>query len=261
MMLDNSITVASTEATSEKGIYITSLIAENLGTFYGLPITNTLLTSWAVILVLITLSFFVGRSIKMVPGKVQSIFESMIGFIYKFIKDTLEDAKVARAILPFILTLFLFIAASNILEFTPGIGSIGIWQDDKLIPFFRSVNTDLNVTLALAIMAVATIEFTGIRKLGFRTYGSKFINFSSPIKFFVGIIELASNAVRIVSFSFRLFGNIIAGKILIAVVIFFVPYILPSAVISFKLFIGIVQAGIFAILTLFFIKLAIAKPH
>jgi len=259
---EESITIDNTMPTHHKeGIHIVPLAPEALGDFHGLPITNTLLTSWAVVMILIVVAFFVGRSIKMVPGKVQLIFESIISFIYEYMTETLEDRKLARVFLPLILTLFLFIVTANALEFTPGIGSIGIWHNETLLPLFRSMNTDLNVTLALALIAFITIEVTGMKVLGFFTYMSKFINFKSPLAFIVGIIELGSELVRIVAFSFRLFGNILAGEVLIAVVSYFVPYVLPSALMSFELFIGFVQAGIFSLLTLLFIKLAVIKPH
>ena len=213
----------------DAGIHIIPLVAETLGNFHGLPITSTLITSWAVMAILIAVAFFVGRSIKMVPGKVQIIFESIISFAYEYMAETLEDRKLARVFLPLILTLFLFIVTANALEFTPGIGSIGVWHDETLVPLFRSMNTDLNVTLALALIAFFTIEITGMKVLGFFTYMSKFISFKSPLAFIVGIIELGSELVRIVSFSFRLFGNILAGEVLIAVVFYFVPYALGSA--------------------------------
>ncbi len=248
-------------AVHDTGIHIMPLAAERLGDFHGIPINNTLITSWAVMLILITLAFFVGRSIKMVPGKVQLIFETIIDFVYEYMTETFEDRKLARIFLPLVLTLFLFIFFANSLQFTPGIGSIGIWQDDTLVPLFRSVNTDLNVTLALALISFIIIELTGMFKLGLFAYAGKFISFKSPLAFIVGIIELGSELVRIVSFSFRLFGNILAGEVLIAVVAYFVPYVLPSTLMGFELFIGFVQAGIFALLTLLFIKLAVIEPH
>ena len=123
------------------------------------------------------------------------------------------------------------------------------------------MNSDLNVTLALAVIVVFTIEISGIIAVGLWKYAGKFINFSSPLNFIVGIIELVSELSRFVSFSFRLFGNIFAGEVLLAVAGFFVPYLLPVPLMSFELFVGIVQAAVFALLTLFFVKLAIADPH
>lgn len=249
--------------TAEAGIHIVPMAAERIGTVAGIPINNTLITSWVVMGILMAMAFVIGRSIKLVPGKAQIIFESLISFVYDFMTEILENRRLAKTFLPLIVTLFLFIFASNALEFTPGIGSIGFHTADGhgLTPLFRSVNTDLNVTLALALIAFLTIEFTGIYELGILTYAGKFFNFKSVLGFFVGLIELMSEMIRIVSFSFRLFGNVLAGEVLIAVITYFVPYILPSSLMGFELFIGFVQASIFALLTLLFIKLAVMKPH
>ena len=241
---------------SDSGIHI-ALAAEQVGEFMGIPITNTLVTSWVVMAILITIAIIVGSRVRLVPGKVQAIFELGYEFVFKFIKDTLEDEKLAKKFFPFLITLFLFIFTANIIEFTPGIGSIGFFHGGEFTPLLRSVNTDLNVTLALTIISVFVIEFMGIFTLGFVKYGGKFISFKSPLAFVVGLIELMSELVRFVSFSFRLFGNIFAGEVMIAVVSFFVPYILPVPIMAFEMFIGVVQAAIFMMLTLFFIKLAI----
>jgi F-type H+-transporting ATPase subunit a len=131
----------------------------------------------------------------------------------------------------------------------------------ETVPLLRPVNTDLNVTLALAIIAVFSIEISGIVLLGFWRYGSKFFNFTSPLNFVVGIIEFISELSRFISFSFRLFGNIFAGEVLLAVAGFFMPYVLPVPLMAFETFVGVVQAAVFAMLMLFFIKLAIAEPH
>lgn len=244
----------------EKGIHVV-LAPEQLGTFWGISITNTLVTSWIVVLFLIVLGFLVGSRVKMIPGKFQTLLEWVFGFVYDYIAETLESREMARRFFPFLTTIFLFIFTSNILEFTPGIGSIGLFEHGEFLPIFRSVNTDLNVTLMLAILSFLVIEITGIVTIGVVKYGGKFLNFRSFIGFFVGIIELFSEIARIVSFSFRLFGNIFAGEVLILVVIYFLPYVAPVPVMAFEVFVGFVQAAIFAVLTLFFIKIAIVEQH
>ncbi len=252
------------EHASDSGIHF-ALAADKLGEFLGIPITNTLITSWIVMAILVTIALLVGSQLKMVPGKLQLTIEEMISYILNYMEEVLESRKLAKKLFPLITTIFLFIFASNILEFTPGIGSIGFvshWtHGTEFIPLLRSVNTDLNVTLALAIIAFMVIEVVGVMTLGVIKYAKKFINFSSPLKFIVGIIELFSEVARLISFSFRLFGNILAGEILILVVIFFVPYLLPVPMMLFEVFVGFIQAAIFALLTLFFIKIAITEPH
>jgi F-type H+-transporting ATPase subunit a len=197
----------------------------------------------------------------MVPGKLQNFFEMIFEFVLNYMENILGSKKLAMRFFPLIATIFLFIGLSNLFDFMPFVGSIGLQHGDELTPLFRPVNADLNMTLALAIIAVFAIEISGIVALGLYRYGSKFINFSSPLNFVVGIIELVSELSRFISFSFRLFGNIFAGEVLIGVVVLFLPYIIPVPIMAFETFIGLVQAVVFAMLTLFFIKLAITPPH
>ena len=156
----------------------------------------------------------------------------------------------------------MFIFTANIIEFTPGIGSIG-WThgDGEFIPLLRSMNTDMNTTLALTIIAFVVIEVVGVATLGFLRYGKKFVNLSSVLGFMVGIIELFSEVARLVSYSFRLFGNIFAGEVMILVIQHFVPMVLPVPIMLFEVFVGFIQAAIFALLTLFFVKIAITEAH
>ena len=247
----------------QPGIHVV-LAPEQLTTLWGLPITNTLLTSWAVVVILIIVAVTIGSRLKMVPSRFQTLLEWLFGFVYDYVAETLESREMARRFFPFLTTIFLFIFTSNLLEFTPGVGSFGIFQSwgGEFIPLFRSVNTDLNVTLMLAITSFLVIEITGAFTIGVVKYAGKFINFhNGVIGFFVGIIELFSEVARVVSFSFRLFGNIFAGEVLILVVTYFLPYAAPVPVMAFEIFVGFVQAAIFALLTLFFIKIAIAEPH
>lgn len=248
----------ATEAAHASPIHI-ALAAEKLGSFLGLPITNTLITSWIVMALLVSIAWYVGSRVSLVPGRLQTLFETAFSYIYDYIAETLESRDMARTFFPLLVTMFLFVFTANLLEFTPGIGSIYYGEDHA--PLLRSVNTDLNVTLALAIIAFFTIEITGIMALGAVKYGSKFITFKSPIAFAIGIIELFSEMARLVSFSFRLFGNIFAGEVLILVITYFVPYFLPVPLMLFEVFVGFIQATIFALLTLFFIKLAVAEPE
>lgn len=244
----------------EHGIHI-ALAPEVLFHIGSFPVTNTLVTSWAVILLLGTIAVLMGRRLKLVPSRIQTLFESALGFVYEYVLEILEDERLARRYFPLLMTLFLFIFASNALEFTPGIGSIGFFHGDEFTALFRSVNTDLNVTLALTIIVVSIIEISGVIAVGFFRYAGKFLNFTSLVKFIVGIIELISEIARLVTFSFRLFGNIFAGEVLVAVAAFFVPYVLPVPIMAFELFVGVVQAAIFTLLALFFIKLAVTDPH
>ena len=128
----------------------------------------------------------------------------------------------------------------------------------RLLPLFRGANTDLNTTLAIAIVAIFFVTYWGISELGVRKYGSKFINFSSPIMLFVGILELIAEFARIVSFTFRLFGNMFAGEVLLIAMMFLLPFIGIVPFMGLELFVGVIQAFIFSMLTLIFGVTAIA---
>lgn len=240
------------------GIHV-ALSAERLGTFLGIPITNTLITTWIVMAVLVLIAVLTYTRLKMIPSKVQALFEILFEFVYDYITETLDSRDMARRFFPLLTTIFLFVLFLNWFEFLPGVESI-LYHGD---PLFRGVNTDLTVPLVLAIMSFLVIEVTGIMTIGAWKYGSKFIQnpLKSPIGFAIGLIELIGEMVRIVSLSFRLFGNILAGSVIIAVATFFAPYGAPGLLSLFEVFIGFLQAAVFSLLTLFFIKLAIEEPH
>ncbi len=148
------------------GIHI-KLSATEIGDVAGIPITNTLITSWIVILLLVAVAFFISKKMSLVPSKIQLLFEEMISVVLKYMEEALNSRKLAIRYFPIIFTIFIFIFISNILAVIPGIGSIGFFNENGFISLLRPVNTDLNVTIALAIIAVFTIEAAGITNLGF----------------------------------------------------------------------------------------------
>lgn len=232
-----------------------------LGYVGSMPITATLLTSWLAMIILVIVAFFATRNLKMVPAGMQNVFEVIVGGAYNFTRDTLESDMLARKYFPVLMTIFLFILTMNWLGLVPGVTSIGYFTDGHFIPFFYPPATDINITLAFSVVAMLVIEAAGIAALGVWKYGGKFINFTSPLAFVVGIIELISEIGRLISFAFRLFGNIFAGKTLLVVSMFFVPMLLPVPIMAYEVFVGMIQAGVFAFLTLIFIKLAVEEPH
>ena len=244
----------------EGGIHI-SLGAHTLGTLFGIPITNTLVTSLVVMVILISLGVLIGKRLLLVPRGLQNAFEAIVEYIIAIMEETLESRKLAVRYFPLIMTIFLFILFSNMFDFLPIFGSIGFQEGGELIPLFHPVNADLNSTLSLAIIAFLVIELSGIFMLGILKYGSKFVSIRSPMDFAIGLLEIIGNLARLISFSFRLFGSIFAGEVLILVVSTFVPYVVPVPIMLFEVLIGFLQAAIFALLTLAFIKIAIAEPH
>lgn len=242
------------------GIHVV-LKAEELGTLFGLPVTNSLLMTWLVMLVLIGFTFVLRKKLALIPGKLQTGVELLFSGVLGYMEETLENPTLARRFFPLVMTIFLLVLVGNELAFVPGVGSVVYQSAEGVVPFLRAPAADLNFTLALAFIAFFTIEITGLAILGARSYVSKYLSFSSPVNFIVGLIEFLSNLGRIISFSFRLFGNIFAGEVMIAVAGFFLAYFLPVPLIAFEVFVGFIQAVVFAMLTLFFIKLAVMAPH
>ena len=237
-----------------------------VGHLGGLPLTATLLTAWLCIFVLLILSARVKRKLALMPGKLQNVLEMLIGGAFDYTADVLESRKLARQYFPIIMTIFMFVLAMNWIELIPGVDSIGFWQGSgaarHLVPLFYPPSADLNNTAAIALISFVMVEFAGITIIGIKKYSGKFFNFSSPLGFVIGLIELISEFVRIVAFSFRLFGNIFAGKVLMMVVMFLATaYLVPVPFMAYEAFVGLIQAFIFAVLTLYFLKLAVMDPH
>lgn len=242
------------------GIHVV-LKAEEVFRIFDFPITNSLLMTWVTVALLIGFALFFRNKIALIPGKLQAGVEMLFEGVLNYMTETLEDEKLARRFFPLIMTIFLFVFLANELAFLPGIGSLLVEHNGSLVPLFRAPAADLNMTLALAIISFLVIEISGVVILGFFKYAGKYVNFSSPVNFVVGIIELLSNVGRLISFSFRLFGNVFAGEVMIAVALFFVAYLLPVPLMAFEVFVGFIQAVVFSMLTLFFIKLSIMDPH
>ncbi len=123
------------------------------------------------------------------------------------------------------------------------------------VPIFRPGTADLNTTMALALVSVITTQVIGVRYLGL-SYFSKFLNFSNPIMFFVGILEIISELAKIISFAFRLFGNIFAGEVLLVVISALMPLVAPLPFYGLEVFVGFIQALVFAMLSLVFFNMA-----
>ncbi|MCL5958079.1 MAG: F0F1 ATP synthase subunit A [Chloroflexi bacterium] len=229
-------------------------------------ITNTMTAAWATILVLGLLFFFATRNMKVVPGRLQAFVEMVIETLVGLCEAAAGKEK-GRMFFPLAVTFFLFIIISNWMGLLPGYGTIGLWHEVKLdheveqvlYPFFRSANTDLNTTLALALISVVATQFYGIKSVGFGNYVGRFINLKGGIDFFVGILEGVSEVAKIISFSFRLFGNIFAGEVLLGVMAFLIPWIVSIPFLGLELFVGLIQAFIFMMLTLVFLTVATAE--
>jgi len=246
-----------------------SLSAEAVPLF-GLRIPNSLIATWLAMLFLVALSYATTRSMKMVPGRAQSAVEWAVESLYSLAYG-IAGART-KLVFPVVATLFFFILTANWMELLPGFGSVGILQPHEegtvLIPLLRSADTDLNTTIALAIFAVASIQVFGYRALGL-AYLRKFLDVrrllsdESPVQriagLFIGLLELFDQLTKIVSFAFRLFGNIFAGEVLLFVIAFLLPIMGPLPFMVLELFVGFIQALIFALLTLVYASAAMSE--
>lgn len=243
-----------------------SLAAEKIFTLFGLPVTNTLIMAWVAMGVLVIGSLLALGRPEFVPRRAaQNFVEAVIEASLGFVESVVGSRKEAERFFPIVATVFFFILVANWLGIFPGVGSIGFSaageHGSDFLPLLRSMNSDINMTLALAIAAVVTVQVFGIVTLGVLRYGRKYINFSNPILFFVGILEAVSELAKAVSFSFRLFGNIFAGEVLLTVIAFLVPFLAPLPFLGLEIFVGFMQALVFAMLTLVFLKVATLEAH
>ncbi len=227
-----------------------SIVAETLFHIGPLPVTNTMLTGWLVAIFLIVLSLVVSNGLKHVPGKLQNFVEVIIEQFLKFVETIAGDRKTAERFFPIVATIFLFVLCSNWLGTLPGIGSIGTTINGEFVPLFRSVHSDVNMTLALALITVVLSHIYGLMTVGAKHHLGKFITFKGPIAAFTGILEIISELSKIISLSFRLFGNIFAGEVLLIIMGMLVPYVAPVPFLGLELFVGFIQALIFATLAM-----------
>lgn len=249
------------------------LAAEKLFVLFGMPITNALITGWVVVLVLVVLAFMVSRRISLIPGGVQSVWEMIIEGFLGLMEGIFGSRANAEKYFPIVGAIFFFIVTSNWLGILPGVGSIEVETHGKHVPLFRSAASDLNLTLALGISAIALVNWSGLKALGIRGHLSKFFTFKNPIATFVGLLEFISEFAKIISFSFRLFGNIFAGEVLLTITAFVAGVLTPAALksaqsiimagvlmpfLGLEVFVGLVQALVFAMLTMVFISISIA---
>ena len=255
------------------------LPAEVVFHIFGFPITNSIMGAWFTIVVLVGFSYAASRRLRIIPTRLQALLEFMLGSLLNLCQRVAGE-KNGRRFFPVVATIFLFVAFNAWLSLVPGFGSIMVHTAHGEVHLLRGANTDINMPLALALMSFVFVEYFGLRTLGIR-YVAKFINvgdfvrslglifrgkvgsgfgglITGVIQIFVGFVELMSELIRIVSFTFRLFGNMTAGEILLLMAAFLIPWVFALPFYGLELLVGFVQALIFAGLTLAFLTLAIA---
>ncbi len=272
-----------------------SVKAENLlgegATWFGfLPAVNTVLSLVLTVAVVLLLAWFTGRSLKksektdLVPRGIGNVMEAFFELLYNLTESS-AGAKWAKTIFPWFATIMFYVLFANLLKLIPGFESVGVLHHVPvghpasggilqpgevengyiLVPFLRGVSVDLNFTFAIALISVVMTQVIGVQAQGIG-YFSKFFNtrtmFKTPffgaMDFLVGLLETISEFSKIISFAFRLFGNMFAGVVLVAIVAGLLGKIsiLPSMIMLFELFIGIIQAFVFGMLTMVFMAQA-----
>jgi len=243
-----------------KEIHI-SLAAEGLFHIGPLSVTNSLLVTWIVMAVLILFAWLAGRKTRLVPKGLQNVVEAVFEFLLNLIESVTQSRKKAEQFFPFLATFFIFIFAANATDIIPGIGTIGLYEvshhGTEFVPYFRPPAADLNFTLALAIVTVVGTQVFGIAAIGFVKHIKKYLTIKGgPANTFVGLLEAVAEFAKMISFSFRLFGNIFAGEVLLTVISVIVPFVAPLPFYLLEAFVAFIQALVFTMLSLVFMTMA-----
>jgi F-type H+-transporting ATPase subunit a len=258
-----------------------------IGDFY---LTNTLIAMLIMDVVIIAVALIVRRAARknsLAPRGLAGAFEMLLEVLYNLTEST--AGKWAKKIFPWFATIMIVVLFANLIKLVPGFETIGLLHHSTkgyeiqslggnwytvlnqkaaeggylVTPFARALSTDLNFTVALALISVVMTQVVGVQTQGFQYFG-KFFNtrtiFKKPffgfMDFLVGILETISEFSKILSFAFRLFGNMFAGMVLLALIGVMVPVFVPSMIMMFELFIGLIQAFVFGMLTMVFMAQA-----
>lgn len=242
-----------------------SLAAEPIFSLGSISITNAAFTSFLLYAGLIAFALVFGsKPVALLPKgrSLQNIVEVVVEGLMGLFQSA--SGNKTRQFFPLAATFFIFIILGSWVGLLPGFGTVGIWEElhgkVELIPIFRGATADINTTLAFALISVGAMQYYGLKSLGLR-YLKKFFTLKNPIYTFVGVLELISEVSRIISFAFRLFGNIFAGEVLLTVIGTLIPLFASLPFIGLEIFVGFIQATVFTMLTLVFLKIAVEGNH
>jgi F-type H+-transporting ATPase subunit a len=255
----------------EKISHESTLYAEPIAHFGSFTVTNALFTSWLVVIIILVISILVKISIKKIPKGIQNLFEIVIEGAESICDQVTNSRVITNKAFPVVFAIFLFVLINNWMGLLPlgGFGLIEMTEHGKaFIPIIRSGTADVNGTLSLAVMSVIGANIFGIVTIGLWKTINKYVNLvalgsifkkvvkdpsiilTAPVMFAIGLIEVVGEISKIASLSFRLFGNVFAGEVLLASMGAILAYALPTPFMILEVLVGIIQAFIFAILTL-----------
>lgn len=253
-------------------LHIPTLAPEILFHIGSLPITNTFINTWLAILIFLCLGLYLRKRIHLKPSKAQNFIEFFLEKIFVYFDQVTGSRAKTMKFLPIVGPVFFFILLSNWLGLLPGTGTILVGE----APLLRPANTDLNLTISMALVAVVSSHLFGLFTVGVFTHLNKFIQigtffksltkgpvaiFTAVIELVVGLIEIVSEMAKVLSLSLRLFGNIFAGEVLISVISSIAAAILPAPFMMLEVLVGLIQASVFTMLTLVYLTVMTTKPH
>jgi len=253
-------------------IHIPTLAPEVVFHIGQLPVTNTMINVWLAMIIFLIIGIVIKTNLSFRPGKFQNGFEYILELLMGYFDQVTGDRKKTLRFMPIVGSVFFFILLSNWLGLLPGTGSIKIGHAMLL----RPANSDLNLTVVMALVAVISSHLFGLVSVGIFTHLNKFIQIGTFIKSLrkgpvailtavielgVGLIEIVSEIAKVVSLSLRLFGNIFAGEVLISVISGLVSVFVPAPFMMLELLVGLIQASVFTMLTLVYMTVLSTEPH
>lgn len=235
------------------------LAPETLVTIGSFPFTNTVLHTIIVDGIVLTGLFFLQKQYtQKVPGFMQNVLEYVVDGMYNLTESV--AGKNTDTIFPWFMSFFIFIIVSNWLALFPGFGTIGFTRGEEFVPLLRSAGSDINFTLALALISAVATHTLAIRAVGIKDYLLRYFSLN-PIFLFVGLLEIVSEFTKIISLSFRLFGNILAGEAVLSTISSMFAFLLPLPFMGLEIIVGLVQALVFSILTMAFMAILMTPHH
>lgn len=250
---------------------IPSLTSDVLFDFGFISISSSTLLIGVILVLLLVLAYRV-RRFSIVPSKFQIVVESLFEGMYSLLDTITNDRKVTEKIFPIVGSILTFIAISNLIGLIPGIEQL-TWEGKELL---RTPTSDFSTTFSLALGTVLVVNFISLRKKGVLEYLNQFFNFKgliqgfkkgigpglvSVVEFFVGVMDIVGELVKVVSLSLRLFGNMYAGQILTIILLGIFSLALPSLWLAMNIFVGILQAVVFASLVTAYYMLAVGDEE
>lgn len=281
-MASNNLENINTEGKEQEASHEITIFAEPIlkfdSVFGKISITNSLITSWIAVLIIVVFAFAIRMKIRKIPGKMQSLFEMFLEGAFGVCDSVTNDRKITEKVFPIVICLFVFILINNWVGLLPFVSAIGFYDYHEghkvFVPLFRAGTADLNFTLAMGFVMVLGSNIFGAFIIGIWKMFNKYVNIQAfgsvitkirkdksvlvlaPISIFVGILELIGEVAKIASLSFRLFGNVFAGEVLLAAMAGILVYILPGPFLFLEVFVGLIQALIFSLLTTVYFTIA-----